>query len=115
LKRITFEKGKISFLRILSEKVHEYELTLANKLIFEKSKVEISDHLKALRYGLNKYELIVIRGLMEWLNVNKNPDFYKCQDILNPVGVIENDWETFLEGNEKDKIIKALEKEMNIT
>lgn len=70
INRITFEKGKANFIRILAKKVHEYELTLSNKLIFEKSKVDISDHLKALRFGLNKFEVIILRGLVELLNIN---------------------------------------------
>jgi serine/threonine-protein kinase ULK/ATG1 len=49
LSRITFEKGKANFIRLLQKKFYDYELTLGNKIIFEKSKVEISDHLKALR------------------------------------------------------------------
>jgi serine/threonine-protein kinase ULK/ATG1 len=52
LSRITFEKGKANFIRQLQKKFYDYELTLANKIIFEKSKVEISDHLKALRLNL---------------------------------------------------------------
>lgn len=72
IKRMTFEKGKCNFLRLLSDRVHQFELTLSNRVIFEKSKVEISDHLKALRYGLNKYELIIYRGLLEWLKINKS-------------------------------------------
>lgn len=78
ISRITFEKGKSNFLRLLAIRVHEYELTLSNKLIFEKSKVDISDHLKALRFGLNKYELIIIRGMMEWLKLNKDTEYYQC-------------------------------------
>lgn len=33
----------------------------------------------------------------------------------NPIGVNDNDWENFLtEGNDRDRIIKVLDKDMNI-
>ncbi|CAD8050160.1 unnamed protein product [Paramecium primaurelia] len=116
ISRLTFEKGKCMFLRLLSQRVKEYELTLSNKLIFEKSKVDISDHLKSLRFGLNKFELIINRGLVEWMEVNKNLKYYCCWDINNPIGVNDTDWENFLtEGLDREKIKKALEKELNIT
>lgn len=99
----------------MSQRLKEYELTLSSKLIFDKSKVDISDHLKSLRYGLNKYELIILRGLIEWMEVNKISKYYACENINNPINVNDTDWENFLiEGAEREKIKKVLEKDLNI-
>ena len=50
------------------------------------------------------------------MEVNKNFKYYCCWDINNPIGVNDTDWENFLtEGLDREKIKKALEKELNIT
>ncbi|KAM3135463.1 hypothetical protein pb186bvf_012482 [Paramecium bursaria] len=116
IKRITYEEGKSKFLRILSEKIQNFENQLTQKLIFLNNKVDISDRLKALKFGLNKYEVIIKTGLLEWLKINKDQSYYQCDQVENPLGVNENDWEEFLGKIENyASIQKALEKEIKIT
>jgi len=66
--------------------------------------VEISDHLKALRFGLNKFEMLILHGMLEWLKLNKSEDFFLCKSPNNPVNVPEDEWKVFLESEDSAKI-----------
>lgn len=111
INKVTFEKGKANFLKLLSKRVHEFELSLSNRIIFERNKVEIADCLKALRFAIIKFEIIILRGQVECLKVNKDPSYYMCRNPANPLGISEPDWEAFLiASDDNDKVQKALEK-----
>lgn len=114
INRVTFEKGKANFLKLLSKRIHDFELSLVSKTIFEKSRVEIADYLKALRFAIKKFEIIMLTGMVECLRINKDESFYMCRATGNPLGIPERDWQSFLEESDKDKVQRTLEKEISI-
>jgi hypothetical protein len=77
--------------------------------------VEIADHLKALRFGVNKYELIILAGIIQWMSVNKTDKYYPYGSAKNPLNIPEDDWQMFLtQSTDKEKIQRALDKEIDI-
>jgi hypothetical protein len=97
INRITFEKGKVNFLKQLAKKLHDYEHTLSSKIYLENSKVEIADHLKALRFGTNKFALVILNGMVQWMNLDRDQQYYACRNDSNPLGIPNDDWQVFLE------------------
>lgn len=104
INRVTYEKGKANFLKLLAKKIHDFELSLFSKTIFEKCRVEIADILKALWFAINKFEIIILSGMLECLKIKKDESYYGCSYAANPLGIPESDWEAFLVETDKDKV-----------
>ena len=97
----------------MAKKIHDFEITLQSKTIFEKTRVDIADHLKALRFGLNKYVMIMLQGMVGWFKEDGKTYYYRFEGD-NPLFTKEEDWQLFLREGEKELICKALEKEIAI-
>ncbi|KRX05873.1 Protein kinase-like domain [Pseudocohnilembus persalinus] len=105
--RLKFEKGKAQVMRIIAKSVKD--LTISRKLIYGENRVLIQDLLDLIYFGLNKFELIALKRIVNGL-----------QDIENGFQIFnlnKTEWEMFVnseDNQEYDKIYRALEKELNV-
>lgn len=76
----------------LSKKLQDFEHTLASKVVFDSVKVEMADYIKALKFGINKLDLIILTGIIHWLNDDQDVTYYPSGGNGNPLSIPSKDW-----------------------
>ena len=103
LARLTFEKGKSSLMRTVYKRLRDYSLN--GRVLFANMRFRIEDFMTLVKFGLNKFELIILNNLIESLQ-EKNSNIY---------GLTPEEWKIFTTDNEElEKILRALNKESEI-